>query len=121
MARLSRKRPCRLCGKWFLPDPRVGDRQRACSQPDCQRRRRAETQADWRRRHPGYFAARRLGDREADGDPTPPRLPAPLAKLPWDLAQDQFGVQGAGFIGQLGRVLLAEAQDPYRRYLLDSS
>jgi hypothetical protein len=121
MPRTIRKRPCRFCRKWFRPDPRVGRRQRACSAPDCQRRRRAQTQADWRRRNPGYFAAHRLAVRDADGDSTPPRLPAALARLPWDLAQDQLGIQGAGFIGLFGKVLLAAAKDPLRAYPLDSS
>ena len=30
----SRKKPCSFCGHWFVPDPRVGARQRACSQAD---------------------------------------------------------------------------------------
>jgi hypothetical protein len=43
--------------------------------------------------------------------PEPLRLPPPLSRLPWDLAQDQFGVQGADFLGVLGKVLLHSAQD----------
>jgi hypothetical protein len=31
--------------------------------------------------------------------PEPLRLPAPLNRLPWDIAQDEFGVKGADFIG----------------------
>jgi hypothetical protein len=38
-------------------------------------------------------------------------MPSPLDGLPWDLAQDQFGAQGADFLGVFGRVLLKEAQD----------
>jgi hypothetical protein len=43
--------------------------------------------------------------------PEPLRLPPPLSRLPWDLAQDQFGVQGADFLGVMGKVLLHAAQD----------
>lgn len=46
--------------------------------------------------------------------PPPPRMPRPLDGLPWDLAQDQFGAQGADFIGVFGRVLLRAAQDQMR-------
>jgi hypothetical protein len=38
-------------------------------------------------------------------------LPPPLSQLPWDLAQDEFGVVGTDFLGHLGRVLLGAAQD----------
>jgi hypothetical protein len=73
------------------------------------------TQAAWRGRHPDYFSAHCLHRRQvaADvaGDLDPPRLTAPLSTLPWDLAQDTFGVVGAGFLGQMGRVLLTAAQD----------
>ena len=38
--------------------------------------------------------------------PAPQRVPPPLDRLPWDVAQDQFGVQGADFLGIFGKVLL---------------
>ena len=45
--------------------------------------------------------------------PNPLRLPPPLSKLPWDIAQDQFGVKGAAFIGLMGKTLLGAAQDQF--------
>lgn len=33
------KRPCCVCRRWFEPDPRLGERQRACFQDSCQRER----------------------------------------------------------------------------------
>ena len=121
MAHRSGKRPCRFCRKWFLPDPRVGARQRACSSVECQRKRRSETQASWRKGNPDYFIARRIGERDAAQAPSPLRVPAPLSKLPWDLAQDQFGVQGTDFIGVMGKLLQEHAQDQYKAYLVDSA
>lgn len=47
-------------------------------------------------------------------DVEPLRVPAPLDRLPWDLAQDQFEVQGADFIAIFGRLLLRYAQDQIR-------
>jgi hypothetical protein len=35
----------------------------------------------------------------------PLEMPVPLDRLPWDVAQKSFGVQGADFIGYLGRLL----------------
>ena len=64
-------------------------------------------QAFWRARNPDYFIAHRLQKRSGkEQRPEPLRLPAPLSRLPWDVAQDQFGVQGADFLGVMGKVLL---------------
>jgi len=73
------------------------------------------TQAAWRRRNPDYFTAHRLQRRGLAADSgcrvDPLVLPAPLSRLPWDLAQDTFGVVGSDFLGHLGRVLLTAGQD----------
>lgn len=41
----------------------------------------------------------------------PPRLAEPLSRLPWSLAQMEFGIVGADFLGQMGRLLVAHAKD----------
>jgi hypothetical protein len=96
----ARKRPCSICRRWFRPDVRIGDRQHACGKPECQTTRRQKTQASWRGRNPGYAIAYRIDQRASQKEPEPEalRLPAPLTQLPWDLAKDQFGAQGADFI-----------------------
>ena len=120
------KRPCRICRRWFVPDRRVGRRQRACSAPACQIARRVRTQASWRRRNPDYFIAhrvqrRRLKADEAQAAVLPLVLPPPLSQLPWDLAQEEFGVAGTDFLGHLGRVLLGAAQDQKTGQVLEST
>jgi hypothetical protein len=115
------KRPCTICRRWFRPDVRVGVRQRACTNPECQTARRRKTQASWRRLNPGYGISWRL-DRRAAQAPQPPeplRLPAPLDQLPWDVAKDQFGAQGADFIGVMGALILRSAKDQFSPYLID--
>ncbi len=116
------KRQCSICRRWFRPDPRVGARQCACSQPECQAARRKKTQAAWCARNPGYDAGRRILARSALARPPEPlRLPPPLSQLPWDVAQDQFGVKGADFIGVTATLLLRVAQDQCRTYPIDST
>ena len=116
------KRPCCICRRWFRPDPRVGSRQRACGNPECQAARRIQTQRNWRESRPDYFTARRIRERgEQDRPPEPLRLPPPLSQLPWDIAQDEFGVQGTDFIGILSTVLLRVAQDQFKAYSLDKT
>ena len=119
------KRPCRICRRWFVTDRRVGRRQRACSASACQIARRARTQASWRRRNPDYFIAhrvqrRRLKADDAQGGVPPLVLPPPLSQLPWDLAQEEFGVAGTDFLGHLGRVLLVAVQDQKTGQVIDS-
>lgn len=118
----ARKRPCSICRRWFRPDPRVRERQHACGTPDCQTARRQKTQASWRRRNPGYAIAYRIDQRasQKEPEPEPLRLPTPLNQLPWDVAKDQFGAQGADFIGVMGALLVRNAKDQFRAYVVDS-
>ena len=116
----ARKKPCRICRRWFQPDARVGERQRACGKPECQSARRQKTQADWRKRNLDYAIAWRLDQRTAQTPtPEPLRLPAPLAQLPWKVAKDEFSPQGADFLGVMSAVILRAAKDQIRPYLPD--
>ena len=118
----ARRRPCCICRRWFRPDPRIGSRQQACRRPECQVGRRKKKQKAWRERNPDYFIARRIKDRSGqDRPPEPLRLPAPLSRLPWDIAQSQFGTEGADFIGIMGAVLLRSAQSQFRAYVTEDS
>src|ERR1019366_6431710 len=117
---VARKRPCKICRRWFYPDQRVGARQRACGDPECQRSRRQKTQASWRNRNPDYAAYYRIQQRSAQNPlPEPLRLPPPLIKLPWDLAKDEFGIQGADFIAVACALVLRTAKDQFRSYVID--
>ena len=118
---VARKHPCCICHRWYRPDNRVGSRQRACSKPSCQALRRRKKQAAWRARNPDYFSGRRIQTRGAsDKPPEPLRLPSPLNQLPWDIAQSEFGVQGADFIGTMGTLLLHSVQSQLKAYRVDS-
>jgi len=56
---------------------------------------------------------------EAEGAVMPLVLPPPLSQLPWDLAQQAFGVAGTDFLGHFGRVLLVAVQDQKAGQVLD--
>ncbi len=115
------KRPCRVCRRWFRPDVRVGARQHTCSRPECQAARRKKMQATWRARNPDYFVAWRIQARAgSERAPGPLHLSSPLSNLPWDIAQDEFGVRGADFIGAMGALLLQAAKDQFKAQLIDS-
>ncbi len=144
-----RKRPCCICHLWFFPDNRVGRRQHTCGRPDCQQQRRRKMQAAWRARYPDYFSGHRIQARMvADPPSSPPvqpgrssppapsspptssppissrppaplRLRAPLKQLPWDIAQSEFGPQGADFIGVMAGLLLHETQSKIAAYRVE--
>src|SRR5882762_5262592 len=117
----ARKRPCCICRHWFRPDPRVGTRQRVCGKAECRASRRQKTQANWRRRNPGYAIAYRIDQRAAQTESSPEvmRVPPPLNQLPWEFAKDQFGPQRADFIGVMGALMVRTAKDEFRAYLID--
>lgn len=76
---------------------------------------REKTQAAWRKRHPDYWAAWLIQQRSTqERAPAPLRVPAPLDRLPWDLAKDEFGRQGADFLGIFGRLLVDVPKDEMR-------
>jgi len=49
---------CEFCGRFFVPDPRVGNRQRACSRPECRKARKRTSQKAWLAHEPDYFSGR---------------------------------------------------------------
>ena len=85
----SRKRPCRICKRWFLPNPRLGPRQMTCGDKACQREWHRKKCEKWNRDNPDYFKSnylqkklKSLQDRKPKPQANPPpKLPSP-AKRP---------------------------------------
>ncbi len=59
-----RKRHCLNCHKPFLPNPRLKARQRHCSNPLCQKKRRNQNIRDWYKRNPDCLEYQRDKTRE---------------------------------------------------------
>lgn len=55
--RRYRKRKCRHCKKLYMPDPRTRDRQKYCSDPECQLESKKQSQKRWwqKKENRGYF------------------------------------------------------------------
>jgi|WetSurMetagenome_2_1015567.scaffolds.fasta_scaffold1551487_1 hypothetical protein len=47
---------CLFCGRYFVPDYRVKDRQKSCSRPGCRKARKKTAQEEWVKKNPDYFA-----------------------------------------------------------------
>ena len=52
-----RKR-CAYCGRYFIPDRRVGSKQKACSRFECRKKRKQDAQKRWLAKNEGYFSGR---------------------------------------------------------------
>src|SRR5882672_9251083 len=110
-----RKKPCCICRRWFLPDARAGSRQRACGAEECQRARHREADRAWHARHRDYDRGRRwqlaVEAARSGAPPAPPDRPAPLAGVPWDVAQDAMTAEAVVIIAGVARVLAIHTQD----------
>jgi hypothetical protein len=49
---------CQFCGRFFIPDYRVGERQKACRREGCRQARKRLAQQSWCAKNPGYFQGR---------------------------------------------------------------
>ena len=55
-----RKRPCGICRRWFLPDPRQIGRQQTCGNPGCRGELHRRRCRQWNRKNRDYFKANYL-------------------------------------------------------------
>jgi len=51
----TRKRPCRICRRWFMPNPRLKERQMTCGRAKCQREWHKKKCAEWNKKNTDYF------------------------------------------------------------------
>lgn len=112
----SRKRPCRICRRWFLPHPRLKDRQRTCGNPQCKREWHRRMCARWNRKNPDYFKSNYLHKKlEGVNEPEKAnsrRYPQSRTKtgLPLPYVQEVIGIQAVIIIEYLAQLLLRRGQ-----------
>ena len=115
-ASMVRKRPCGICGRWFLPNKRAGNRQRVCSREECQRERHRRACGRWHKNNPGYDRERRLREK-LERRERPRNGPQgvigidPLCQVNWETARDVVGVEVCVVIEKTGEVLKDWARD----------
>jgi hypothetical protein len=51
----TRKRPCRVCKRWFISHPRLKDRQKTCGDQQCQREWHRRKCEQWNHNNVDYF------------------------------------------------------------------
>jgi len=135
--RKSRKRPCRICRKWFSPDPRVGERQKTCGNQDCQNKWHAKKCAEWNSKNSAYFREIYLSKKlasivtsaEVVKIQSPPNkggksvVAAPYhpqnSILPRNLIQDVIGAQQLVIIEYVTQLLFSSFQEKTKPQLLE--
>lgn len=58
-----RKRPCRICKRWFTPHPRLKDRQMTCGEESCKREWHRRKCAQWNKENSEVIKKERLAHR----------------------------------------------------------
>ncbi|UCH00094.1 MAG: hypothetical protein JSU78_06630 [Deltaproteobacteria bacterium] len=114
---LCKKRPCRICRRWFMPNPKLKDRQKTCGDPDCQREWHRKKCAQWNKANSDYFKSnylqKKLDAATASEEPAKPLWPKSRLKsgLPLQYVQEVIGIQHLTIIEYLGQLLFRRFQE----------
>ena len=137
--RKNRKRPCRICQKWFTPNPRVGDRQMTCGDHECMRKWHAGKCAGWNRKNrncvqENYLSDKlTLGGNEEEGSKGASAAAttskshvfasnsASFPQLPRSLIEEVIGVQQFVIIEYIARQLFRSVQEVIKRQQFENT
>ncbi len=104
---MPRKKPCRICRRWFQPHPRAGSRQKVCK--DCQGERHRRACARWHEANPNYDKKRRL--RAAVGFDDATQADDPIEVVLWAVVEKAIGPAHRTIIEGIARLLIGGARD----------
>ncbi len=105
-----RKRPCRICRRWFMPSKFQGERQKVCSKPEFQDERHRRSDREWHARNPDYDKKRYLKKRARLEAPEEP-VEDPLARIDWEVLERAIGPKHRAALEGVGRLLQHHVQD----------
>jgi len=111
---MRRKRPCRICRRWFVPHPRAGDRQHICSAVDCQRERHRRACQRWRQHEAPAERAHRLRQRLCVNVDDGHQQGAAALRVSWDAVRDAVGLEVAVILEEISRLLADVVRDAVR-------
>jgi hypothetical protein len=124
MPRASRykKRPCRICRRWFLPNARLKDRQMTCGDPACKREWHRKKCQEWNRANRDYFRANYLqkkleaaqGAKASRAHRRAPPKSLSHSGLPFQFVQEVIGLQHLIIIEYLAQLLSRRFQEVLR-------
>lgn len=103
-----KKKPCRICRRWFEPNAHAGQRQCICSAAACQAERRRRNAAAWRLANAERFAVDALtAGLQARPEPSEAEeCRDPLARLSARAVRIAVGLNVQVVVGEYARLLL---------------
>lgn len=101
---MAKKRPCKVCGKWFEPHLRAGDRQHTCSNPECQQERNRKACRRWRAKSDTPIHRIRKNIRAAKADPDGDSV-SPVAPVQWAAMRHAVPAETLVVLQELVRLL----------------
>ena len=121
-----KKRPCRICRRWFMPNPRLKDRQMTCGDPECKKEWHRKKCTEWNKKNSDYFRSNYLQkklyaasqrDNAHQSGTSPPRPITSRLKsgLPHLFVQEVIGIQHLIIIEYFGQLLVSRFQDALKR------
>jgi hypothetical protein len=119
-ARIVKKRPCKVCRRWFRPNPRVGDDQMTCGDPQCKKEWHRRKCAEWNRKNREHFKGNYLrnkilaaGEGNQKGTPEEAKIPRTRFRLglPWEEIQEAMGLKQLVIIEYIIQVLMKRFQE----------
>ena len=107
----AKKRPCSICRRWFMPHPRLKDRQQTCGDPVCKKEWHRKKCAEWNKRNGDYFKTNYL-QKKLDSQATTIRVKSRLKTgLPIQHVKEVIGIQHLVIIEYLSQLLVQRFQD----------
>ncbi len=115
-----KKRPCRICRRWFMPNSRVKDRQMTCGDPGCKKEWHRRKCREWNRKNSDYFRAnylqKKLNAACQSGTPSSLQSKTRLKSgLPHLLVQEVISIQHLIIVEYFGQLLFRRFQEVLRR------
>lgn len=111
----AKKRPCSICRRWFMPHPRLKDRQRTCGDPACRKEWHRKQCAQWNKRNGDYFKANYL-QKKLDPERGKVQVKSRLKTgLPLRCVQEVIGMQHFVIIEYLAQLMVRRFQEVIRR------
>ena len=124
-----RNRPCRICRRWFMPDPRLKGRQMTCGDAACQREWHRRTCKAWNKNNAAYFRANYLQKKldtaseslkVSKSTRSESRFALPTkrsmnVRLPLEVVQEVISIQQVVIIEYFGQLLIRRFQEALRR------
>ncbi|NOR22964.1 MAG: hypothetical protein GQ542_00975 [Desulforhopalus sp.] len=125
-----KKRPCRICSKWFMPNPRLGVRQKTCGAEECKAEWHTRKCAQWNQQNRPYFQAIHLSKKlqacqsqetTSENPPSRSKKVGKSPQLPQKVIQEVIGVQQSVIIEYISQVLLKRVQEVIRKQTAEIS